>query len=324
MRGAMQRIASLVFVLSSAFMAFTSSSAQAGPLGTPVVGGKTVQPGAWPDVVAVFGADGSMCTGTLIDVDLVLTAGHCIEIDPIEVRIGSVDLAKPDGDRRRVKWARAYPEWIDTYDIGVIMLENPVATKPRAIAQGCTTRERFSAGLPLQLVGFGLTTKAGVGDNTKLHQATLPLVDPTCTTDPSCMPAVAPYGEFTAGGSGADSCFGDSGGPVYIETAGGPALVGVVSRGLVSWDEPCGGGGVYVRADKVVSWIQRVSDRKLHRVACDAPADAAGEAAVEPAGCSAAGSAAGGGLAGGLALYYAVLVVAGLRRARRRDQPASR
>lgn len=317
----MQRISSLVLVVCSTFAALTSSPARAGTLDTPVVGGKTVPPGAWPDVVAVFGANGSMCSGTLIDVDLVLTAGHCIEIDPIEVRIGSVDLARPDGERRRVKWARAYPEWIDTYDIGVVMLENPVATQPRAIAQGCTGRARFAAGSPLQLVGFGLTTKAGVGDNTKLHQATLPLVDPTCTTDPSCMPAVAPHGEFTAGGRGADSCFGDSGGPVFIETKQGPALVGVVSRGLLSWDEPCGGGGVYVRADKVVSWIQRVSGRKLHRVACDGPGDGPGDAdseAVEPGGCSAAGGAAGGALGGGLALYYAVLVVAGLRRARRR------
>ena len=55
--------------------------ANAGTLDTPVVGGKIVKPGTWPDVVAVLGADGSLCSGTLIDVDLVLTAGHCIGID---------------------------------------------------------------------------------------------------------------------------------------------------------------------------------------------------------------------------------------------------
>ena len=319
----MQRIACLLLVVSSAFAALTSSPspARAGTLDMPVVGGKVVPPGAWPDVVAVFGADGSMCSGTLIDVDLVLTAGHCIEIDPIDVRIGSVDLAKPDGEHRRVKWARAYPNWIEKYDVGIIMLENPVAVSPRAIVKSCTTRERFAAGLPLQVVGFGLTTKAGIGDNTKLHQATLPLVDPMCSTDPSCLAAVAPGGEFTAGGHGADSCFGDSGGPVYIETAQGPALVGVVSRGLLSWgDEPCGGGGVYVRADKVASWIERESGRKLHRVACDGPADADADMAgvtVEDGGCNAAG----GALAGGFSLFYAALAVVGLRLAGRRRRP---
>ncbi len=314
----MQRIASLVFVLSSAFAALTSSSARAGTLDSPVVGGKIVKPGTWPDVVAVLGADGSLCSGTLIDVDLVLTAGHCIAIDPIEVRVGSVDLAKPDGERRRVKWARAYPSWEEKFDVGIVMLENPVATKPRAIVQDCTLEGRFTAGAALKVVGFGLTTKAGVGDNTKLHQATLPLVDPTCTTDPSCMPAVAPGGEFTAGGQGTDSCFGDSGGPVYIDAAEGPALVGVVSRGLVSWDEPCGSGGVYVRADKVVSWIERESGRKLRRASCDVAADAAGELS-ETGGCNAAG----GALQGGFALYYAALALVGLRLASRRRQPAN-
>ena len=42
-----------------------------------------------------------------------------------------------------------------------------------------------------------------------------------------CNPNVAPGGEFIAGGSGtADSCFGDSGGPVYLDTPAGPVLIG--------------------------------------------------------------------------------------------------
>jgi secreted trypsin-like serine protease len=143
-----------------------------------------------------------------------------------------------------------------------------------------------------------------------LHRAIVPLVDPTCTTDPSCAPAVAPGGEFVAGGSGTDACFGDSGGPVYIETPNGLALIGVVSRGLASWTEPCASGGVYVRADKVVAWIERESGRELLRAPCDAPADSAG--VLEPAGCNA------GAMQSGFALYYALLVVVGLRRRRAR------
>ena len=299
------RFASLIVVLSFA------TSSIAAPTSAPVVGGTPVERGAWPDVVAIIGEHGDLCTGTLIAADLVLTAGHCIEMQPIEVIIGSIDLAEPDGDVRDVKWARAYPDWIDRYDVGVIMLEHPVFARQRAIAQGCTTREAFAAGLPLQVVGFGLTTKSGTGDNTRLHQATVPVVDATCARDPACVNAVAPGGEFVAGGHGADACFGDSGGPAYVTTSHGPALVGIVSRGLVEFDEPCGGGGVYVRADKVVSWIQSVSGRKLDRVPCDLPADAAGT--PEQNGCNA-----GGALPGSFAMLYAVLLVLGLRRARRR------
>jgi secreted trypsin-like serine protease len=306
----MQRTTSaLSFVMFGLLSSFAMTS-HAGSLDVPVVGGTTVQRGAFPDVVAVLGADGSLCSGTLLGADLVLTAGHCIEGDPIEVMIGSVDLAQPDGDRRRVKWSRAYPNWRDTYDVGIVMLENPVFAKPRAIAQRCGARDVFKIGLPLQLVGFGLTTRSGEGDNTKLHRAVMPLVDPTCASDPSCMPAVAPGGEFIAGGNGTDACFGDSGGPVYLDTPKGLALIGVVSRGLASWSEPCGGGGVYVRADKVVAWIERVSGREVARAACDEPADGESGGVLEPAGCNA------GAVQSGFALYYALLVIVGLRRRR--------
>src|SRR5690606_10537251 len=110
-----------------------------------------------------------------------------------------------------------------------------------------------------------------------------------------------------------DSCFGDSGGPVYIDTAQGPALLGVVSRGVLAFGEPCAAGGVYVRADKVVSWIQSVSNRKVDRVPCELPADDGGMAEVEASsGCN-AGGAVHGGLAGG----FGALVIVGLRRRRR-------
>jgi len=306
----MQRHITSVVVISSILFA---AHARAGSLDAPVVGGTDVEPGAFPDVVAIVGADGSLCSGTLLAADLVLTAGHCIGGDPIEVIVGSVDLAKPDGDRRRAQWARAYPSWETTYDVGLVMLEDPVAAKPRAIAQSCTSRDRFKPGLPLQLVGFGLTTQEGTGDNTRLRQAMVPLVDPACTTDPTCASAVAPNGEFIAGGQGVDACFGDSGGPVYIETGRGLALLGVVSRGLASSALPCGEGGVFVRADKVVAWIERVSGRKVERGACDAPADAAG-GEVDIGGCNAVGA-----LPSTFALIYSALVIAGLRRARRRQ-----
>jgi secreted trypsin-like serine protease len=328
----MHRIASLLLVLPLAFAGLSSSSAHAGTLGMPVVGGTEAKPGDWPDVVAVIGADGSLCTGTLLAADLVLTAAHCIDGNPVEVIIGSVDLARPDGERRRVKWSRAYPDWIERYDVGVVMLENPVQAKQRAVVQGCTSHPNFDTGLPLQVVGFGLTTASATDDNTRLHQATVPVIDATCTSDPACAPAVAPGGEFTAGGRGADSCFGDSGGPVYITTASGPALIGVVSRGLLAFGEPCASGGVYVRADKVVAWIQSVTDRKIDRVPCDLPTDDGGDhddghdddsarddggsdSPGDGGGCNAAGGV-HGGLQSGLAIYYAALVLLGLIRLR--------
>lgn len=321
--------------ISLALSLALAASAWADSAPPSIVGGSEAKPGDWPDVVAILGADGGLCSGTLLAADLVLTAGHCIDMQPAEVIVGSVDLAHPGGDRRAVKWSRAYPSWLDRYDVGVVVLDHPVSAKQRAVAQDCSSSGRLVAGLPLEVVGFGLTTKTGTGDNTRLHQATIPIVDPTCARDPACAPAVAPGGEFTAGGDGIDACFGDSGGPVYISTASGPALVGIVSRGVSAVGNPCDSGGVYVRADKIVAWVQSVTDRRIDRVPCVAPAGDGGDAPADgdvgarddgsesesdddgrsdeaSGGCNAAGA-----VGSGFALYYAALVVLGLRRTRR-------
>ena len=295
-------------MLRTLSLVLLSSSAFAGSLSTPIVGGTDVPPGRWPDVVAVIGDLGA-CSGTLIAADLVLTAGHCIGIEPKTVVINSIDWTRPGGESRAVKWARAYPEWQSHYDVGIVMLENPVAVPPRAVAQYCS--RSLVADSRLQIVGFGLTTNAGTDANTRLHEASVPVVDATCTGNAACEPSVAPGGEFTAGGHGVDACFGDSGGPAFLDTKQGPALIGVVSRALADWTNPCGGGGVYVRADKVVAWIERVSGRKLLRAPCDRPGDDAGEG--EAGGCSA-----GSGVEAIFTLLYGALCIGALRRARRR------
>ncbi|HEU0031744.1 MAG TPA: trypsin-like serine protease [Kofleriaceae bacterium] len=280
-----------------------ASTAHAG-IEAPIVGGSPVPVGKWRDVVVVVGQTGT-CTGTLIAPDIVLTAAHCIDARPIEVITDTVDFAEPGGDRIAVKWARAYPNWTERYDIGVIMLDHVARGMPRAIAAACHAREGLVAGALVHLVGFGLTTASGSDDNSVLHEADAPVIDPTCTMDVGCQSAIAPHGEFIAGGRGTDSCFGDSGGPVYLNTPQGMALVGVVSRGVALPGAPCGSGGIYVRADKVVSWVQSVTGVRLTRTTCTGPADG-DDRELEPAdgGCQ---TGAGAGLGGLLATAWLVL-----------------
>ena len=270
-------------------------------LNAPVVGGTAVPAGEFPDVVLVI-APRALCTGTLVAPDVVLTAGHCIGEMPKEVLVDSIDYAKPGGEVIAVKSATAYPDWEHHYDVGVLVLDHPAIPKPRAVANACSLK----AGTGVRVVGFGLTTAAGTGQNSRLHQAMLAVGDPTCAHDDACAPAIAPGGEFTAGGGGTDSCFGDSGGPLYLDDA----LIGVVSRGVGTAGSPCSGGGVYVRADKVVAWIERTTGRRLTRADCDRPADDAGTA--DPTGgCSTSGS------AGALSLGCVAIVIAILLARRR-------
>ncbi len=297
-------------LLSTTLLATFSAAAFAGAITTthrgaetnaePVVGGTTVPAGAYPDVALVV-APMALCTGTLIAPDVVLTAGHCIDTNPKEVLIGSIDYLQPAGEVIAVKSATAYPSWETQFDVGVLVLDHASTAKPRPIAAACTAKG-LEIGATLKLVGFGLTTASGTGDNTKLHQTNLTVIDPSCADDASCAAAVAPNGELIAGGDGKDSCFGDSGGPLYLDDA----LIGVVSRGIGSSAKPCGGAGVYVRADRVVAWIERTTGRTIARATCDAPADGPGSdqmaAPTDSGGCST-----GTGVAGWLAL---VLVVA--------------
>lgn len=268
-----------------------------------VVGGTTVALGAYPDAVAVLAADAA-CTGTLIAPDVVLTAGHCIEVNPVEVILDTTDYMQPGGEVIQVKSATAYPNWAHAYDVGVLVLEHPASKKPRAIASACTAKDLVDDG-KVRVVGFGLTDKAGTGDNSKLHTALLTVTDAACTGTPDCVAKIAPAGEFVAGGNGKDACFGDSGGPIYLDDA----LIGVVSRGMASDSQPCGGGGIYVRADAVAAWIEKTTKRKLTYATCsksDAPDVEADD--DDGGGCSAAG---------GAALPIGLLGMLGLRRRRR-------
>lgn len=273
-----------------------------------MVGGTAVPEGKWRDVVLVVSQD-STCTGTLIAPDIVLTAGHCIESQPYEVITDTVDYNR-GGDRIAVKSSRAYPDWENKFDVGILMLEHVARGRPRAIAPACAAKQGLRDGQMVHLVGFGMTSDTNP-DNTQLREADLRIYDASCTTDDSCQAAVAPHGEFLAGGNGEGSCFGDSGGPVFLNTKQGPALVGIVSRGIAVPGSTCADGGVYVRADKIVSWVQRVTGVDLDPSTCSVPADDAGEAEVEEGGCSAGGSA-------GLGIGLVLLALTRRRRGRRR------
>ena len=222
---------------------------------TEVVGGTAVTPGDWPDCAAVlFGADVG-CTGVLIAPTVVLTAGHCIG-GVTQVYLGTWDLTQPPGEAVDVVQEVAHPNWWSTYDVGVLILDTPSAVPPRMIAHGCA-HDRIVDGASATVVGWGATDTWGTVGTTDLMEADMSLEDADCS-DPAlgCNPSVSPGGELVAGGGGVDSCFGDSGGPLYLRTPGQDLLVGITSRAVATSAVPCGDGGIYVRPDAIIPWIE--------------------------------------------------------------------
>ncbi len=292
----MPRLAVYLALTAAPTLAFASGGGghdpELGTISQPVVGGSSVPPGKWPDAVAVLGAKGT-CSGTLIAPDVVLTAGHCSGIEANEVVIDSTNYNASGGQRRKVVSLTAYPDYQKTYDVAVVMLDRPVdGIAPRTVASKCTYAG-FSADTTVHLVGFGLAQADGGGTNTSLREAMAPVLDPDCSGGNGCRDGASPNGEFVAGGGGADSCFGDSGGPVYLDTERGPVLIASVSRGLAGNPEPCGGAGIYVRTDKLAAWIEKTTDRSL--TADDCTGELASEndfsgPASSGAGCSAGGA----------------------------------
>jgi hypothetical protein len=60
-----------------------------------------------------------------------------------------------------------------------------------------------------------------------------------------------------------DSCYGDSGGPLYVPTDQGDFLVGLVSRGRSDVARDCGDGGVYTLLSAYLPWIAEAAGSRF-------------------------------------------------------------
>jgi hypothetical protein len=236
-----------------------------------VFGGQRVTDPSFNDCVAVgwMTADGFdvECTGTLIGKDVVVTAGHCAENgSPTHVFVGNdthgAGTVIGIKSHVRHKDYLGRPQWLN--DIMILILDRPVIAseaKPRPIALSALMMQ----GTRVTVVGFGLTETGQIGVK---HRASIKLVSPACGEDTDqitfgchgglesvAVPAV-PCGIE-------DTCSGDSGGPLYVldGTTHNWCLAGITSRGLPA--KSCGNGGLYVRVDQYLKWIQGLPGVKI-------------------------------------------------------------
>ena len=230
-----------------------------------VLGGTNAPPGKWPDVVAVRAGTSQFCSGTLIAPTVALTAGHCNDATLDNVLIGTSSLNRAsEGEVIQVTKRVEYKNSQSTADLTILVLANPSRFEPRAIASGWAKFD-IKNGAMINLVGYGAIDRDGNQYKPELQEATTTITDADCTKSSGCNTAVKPGGELGAGGMGIDTCGGDSGGPLYLPTPYGTFLAGATSRGYDNNQYYCSEGGIYVRPDKFVDWMDEAAGVPVKR-----------------------------------------------------------
>lgn len=239
------------------------------PAPLPVVGGEPVtfeESEEFSGVVAVlFGS--TICTGTLIEEDVILTASHCLRGVGSAGEIRVFNGLSLEGPGVTATGFGMHPDFDveakrDAFDYGFI--EVPAGALdatpiPTVLDQG--EWDEIAAGLDasdsVTLVGYGLDPDASVSESLGVKRKVTTSVRGFTKTG----------FEFVAGGDGRDSCEGDSGGPALARNAAGEfRLIGITARG----SDPCGDGGFYGVPYFALAFVSEAVGRPLCGDSCGA------------------------------------------------------
>jgi MYXO-CTERM domain-containing protein len=209
----------------------------------PVIGGIAADDTDFPAVVSLGG-----CSGTLVHPTLVVYAEHC------GTAMGAVRFgAHAETPKRLVNVERCHgfpgAKLGDGSDLAFCVLAEPVLdVEPERVMAGCEL-DTLAIGQPVSIVGFGIDRDGGAYGE-KRHG----------------LSRIDAIGDELILRGGADTCRGDSGGPVFtnrVEPNGvvQRRLIGVTSAGS---EAECGRGiGHYVNVTAKLGWLENASQLDL-------------------------------------------------------------
>lgn len=233
-------------------------------LGKRVVNGKDAKAHSWPWMVSLRYNGRHICGGSLIKVNWVVTAAHCVERDR---QIGSYTVVVGSHHRTSTtQFERSYnlkkiiihEKYLRSHlrnDIAVLQLEASIDTSLQVNVVCLPKAEnRVEPRKRCYITGWGRTVGGGNAAIT-LQEAPLPVADTTnCSRINGRLVPVDDKTMLCAGGEGiAGGCQGDSGGSFVCKEHGRYFL-----RGVVSW----GHGNcrtdhftVFARVSSFINWI---------------------------------------------------------------------
>lgn len=230
-----------------------------------IVGGVPVPITEAPWQVAVVGNGSTLCGGSLIASNWVLTAAHCIgTATSITVYAGITELNSGSGENRfGVVQSVTNPGYNQTSfanDLTLVQLDRPITPGPTmapiALPTGEDAASWPTAGAAATISGWGSDRFGGSSLNSLRQGVVQVLTNPGAG---ECGQYGASFNgtiSICAGlpQGGVDSCQGDSGGPLVVAGAAGPTLAGVTSVG-----NDCGQAaypGIYTRVSAFLDWIR--------------------------------------------------------------------
>ena len=227
-----------ISTLAALLLAVTEAQPQPPP--QHIVGGTDCTTCEFPASVWIGSAGGFNCTASLVHPRVLITAAHCL---------GGISQA----GFGETAWSPAMTVAVERcqghswYDLGYCVLAEdapPVDMVP--VIMGCEVDE-LTPGTPIYLAGFGQSDEAsGSGGGTKRWT--------TNTVDYISYDA----GSIYLNGDGTGSCYGDSGGPAYVQLSDGTWRVIAAVQGPHPNAPPlgCGHGGTYTLIHSEMDWIE--------------------------------------------------------------------
>jgi len=249
---------------SSSSGSSSSSAVQCGKAaaGSRIVGGYEVYPEhsfPWQILLTV---SGSMCGGSVISKNYILTAAHCVDgsyASGMSVYVGG--HARGSGDVKKVSKVIEHENYNSrTYDndIALLKLEDEL-TFTDEITPICLPSSDAVVGTTCTVTGWGTTSSGGNVANDLMKVSVPILANDDCGQVTNQMTDNMMCAGYSWGGY--DSCQGDSGGPLACPTSDDSSVY--EQHGVVSWGIGCGDSGypgVYARVSEYTDWIEDKAD----------------------------------------------------------------